>query len=49
MAMNHKGLPIGIQNFREIREKDHDDVDKTPFALSLIEEATMTSSPDHDA
>ncbi len=33
-----KKLPIGIQNFREIREENYYYVDKTPFALTLIEQ-----------
>jgi hypothetical protein len=33
-----KRLPIGIQNFREIREEDFYYVDKTGFALRLIDE-----------
>jgi hypothetical protein len=33
-----KKLPIGIQNFREIREEHFYYVDKTPFALKLAEE-----------
>ncbi|MFK5948775.1 MAG: ATP-binding protein [Methylococcales bacterium] len=33
-----KKLPIGIQNFREIREENHYYVDKTPFIQQLIEE-----------
>ncbi len=36
--MPHKQLPIGIQTFREIREGDYCYVDKTGFALRLIEE-----------
>jgi hypothetical protein len=32
-----KRLPIGIQNLREIREEGYYYVDKTPFALRLIE------------
>ena len=36
--MNRKKLPIGIQTFREIREENHYYVDKTSFALRLIEE-----------
>jgi len=31
-----KKLPIGIQTFREIREKNHYYVDKTALALQLI-------------
>ncbi len=31
-----KKLPIGIQTFREIREKDHYYVDKTGQILNLI-------------
>jgi hypothetical protein len=37
-AMSRKKLPIGIQTFREIREEKHYYVDKTGFALQLIEE-----------
>ena len=36
--MKHKKLPIGIQTFREIREDDCYYVDKTRFALQLIEQ-----------
>ncbi|EIC20601.1 ATP-binding protein [Thiorhodovibrio frisius] len=36
--MQRKSLPIGIQTFREIREGGHYYVDKTPFALRLIEQ-----------
>ncbi len=36
--MTRKKLPIGIQTFREIREDDCYYVDKTAFALKLIEE-----------
>lgn len=35
--MSRKKLPIGIQTFREIREEGHYYVDKTGFALQLIE------------
>ncbi|MBK5938548.1 hypothetical protein CCR96_04600 [Halochromatium roseum] len=35
--MSGKQLPIGIQTFSEIREGDGDYVDKTGFALRLIE------------
>ncbi|MFB1487928.1 MULTISPECIES: ATP-binding protein [unclassified Thiocapsa] len=35
--MPRKTLPIGIQTFREIREEDYYYVDKTGFALRLIE------------
>jgi len=38
MSAPRKKLPIGIQNFREIREEGHYYVDKTPFALQLIDE-----------
>jgi len=34
--MTRKRLPIGIQNFREIREDNCYYVDKTPFALGLV-------------
>jgi len=34
--MTHKRLPIGIQNIREIREKNCYYVDKTPFAVNLV-------------
>jgi len=33
-------LPIGIQTFAKIREADYYYVDKTPFALKMIEEGT---------
>lgn len=36
--MTRKKLPIGIQTFREMREDDCYYVDKTAFALKLIEE-----------
>ena len=35
--MKRLKLPIGIQNLREIREEGYYYVDKTPFALALIE------------
>jgi hypothetical protein len=38
--MPRKRLPIGIQTFRKIREEDCCYVDKTGFALRLIEEGT---------
>ncbi|MDR2689761.1 MAG: AAA family ATPase [Azoarcus sp.] len=38
--MSRKKLPIGIQTFAKIREADYYYVDKTPFALKLIEEGT---------
>lgn len=37
-AMSRKTLPIGIQTFREIREDGCYYVDKTGFALRLVEE-----------
>ncbi|MGV3524268.1 MAG: AAA family ATPase [Candidatus Sericytochromatia bacterium] len=36
--MQRKKLPIGIQTFREMREDDHYYVDKTSFALQLIDQ-----------
>ncbi len=36
--MDRKKLPIGIQTFREIREGGYYYVDKTPFALRLIDQ-----------
>jgi hypothetical protein len=39
-AMTRKRLPIGIQTFRKIREDDCYYVDKTGFALRLIEGGT---------
>ena len=36
--MTRRKLPIGIQTFREIREEGHYYVDKTGFALRLIEQ-----------
>lgn len=36
--MRRKKLPIGIQTFREIREENYYYVDKTPFALQLIDQ-----------
>jgi hypothetical protein len=38
--MSRRHLPIGIQTFRKIREADYYYVDKTGFALRLIEEGT---------
>ncbi len=38
--MLRKKLPIGIQTFAKIREDSHYYVDKTPFALRLIDEGT---------
>jgi hypothetical protein len=35
-----KKLPIGIQTFSKIREDDYVYVDKTGFALDLIENGT---------
>ena len=40
--MQRKPLPIGIQNFREIREGGHYYVDKTQFALRL---GTLSQRP----
>ena len=37
-AMLRRALPIGIQTFRQIREGDYYYVDKTGFALRLIDE-----------
>ena len=37
-SRRRRRLPIGIQSFREIREKNLYYVDKTPFALDLIEQ-----------
>jgi hypothetical protein len=39
MSLPRKKLPIGIQNLREIREQGYYYVDKSPFALRLVEEA----------
>ena len=36
--MSRRALPIGIQTFREIHEKDYYYVDKTGFALPLANE-----------
>ena len=36
--MTRKKLPIGIQTFREIREEGHYYVDKTAFAVRLVDE-----------
>jgi hypothetical protein len=36
--MKRRKLPIGIQNFREIRADDHYYVDKTALALKLVNE-----------
>ncbi len=38
--MTRKKLPIGIQTFAKIREEPYYYVDKTPFALRLIEQGT---------
>jgi hypothetical protein len=38
--MTRKKLPIGIQTFAKIREDNHYYVDKTPFALRLIDQGT---------
>jgi hypothetical protein len=38
--MTRKKLPIGIQTFAKIREGSHYYVDKTPFALRLVEQGT---------
>ena len=38
--MHRRSLPIGIQTFRKIRERDFYYVDKTGFALRLIAEGT---------
>jgi hypothetical protein len=38
--MQRKRLPIGIQTFAKIRDGDHYYVDKTGFALRLIDEGT---------
>ncbi|MDR2690263.1 MAG: AAA family ATPase, partial [Azoarcus sp.] len=38
--MSRKKLPIGIQTFAKIREADYYYVDKTAFALKMIEEGT---------
>ena len=37
--MKRRKLPIGIQNFHEIRADDHYYVDKTALALKLVDEA----------
>lgn len=36
--MKRRKLPIGIQNFREIRANDYYYVDKTRLALKLVDE-----------
>ena len=38
--MARRRLPIGIQTFRKLRESNCYYVDKTPFALQLIDEGT---------
>ncbi|MDR0717717.1 MAG: AAA family ATPase, partial [Azoarcus sp.] len=38
--MTRKKLPIGIQTFAKIREADYYYVDKTAFALRMIDEGT---------
>ena len=40
MTLDRKILPIGIQTFRKIREGNYYYVDKTGFALRMIEEGT---------
>ncbi|MFA7606052.1 MAG: ATP-binding protein [Rhodocyclaceae bacterium] len=39
-TLPRKKLPIGIQTFAKIREDDYYYVDKTPYALNLIEQGT---------
>ena len=39
-AMTRQKLPIGLQTFRTLREDGCYYVDKTPFALKLIEEGS---------
>ena len=46
--MGKRRLPIGIQNFREIRERNCFDVDKTAYAARLVEQGITTSCPDRD-
>jgi hypothetical protein len=36
--VERRRLPIGIQTFREIREEGNYYIDKTPFALRLIQQ-----------
>ena len=43
--MNKSKLPIGIQNFREIREEGYYYVDKTAYARRLVEGASTISFP----
>ena len=38
--MARRRLPIGIQTFRKLRESNCYCVDKTPFALQLVDEGT---------
>jgi len=38
--LKKKKLPIGIQTFQKVREADYYYVDKTAFALQLIEHGT---------
>ncbi len=38
LPANRRKLPIGIQTFREIREESYYYVDKTPYALRLLNE-----------
>ncbi|MFM8445668.1 MAG: AAA family ATPase, partial [Methylococcus sp.] len=40
IAMSRQKLPIGLQTFRTLREDGCYYVDKTPFALKLIEEGS---------
>ena len=40
MTLDRKSLPIGIQTFRKIREENYYYIDKTGFALRLIQEGT---------
>lgn len=38
--MTRRKLPIGIQTFRKIREEGCYYVDKTPYAIRLVEQGT---------
>jgi len=43
--MARKKLPIGVQSFETMIEKNHVYVDKTAYIYRLVEEACFISSP----
>ncbi len=45
LAMQRKKLPIGVQALQKIRQSDAYYVDKTPFAVKLVEEGQAFSFP----